>query len=92
MHRPTRKRFPRNPYTVINTMDVWECDLMHMRFLSKNNDRYKYLLGVIDVFSKYIHIVPLRAKTGRAVNSVFRSILAKNSRQYADVPSRAKSF
>ncbi len=61
-------------------MDVWECDLMDMRSLSKYNDRYKYLLSVIDVFSKFLHIVPLRAKTGAAVSSAFRSILAKYSK------------
>jgi len=27
-HRLVRKRFPRNPYTVNNIMDVWECDLV----------------------------------------------------------------
>ena len=53
---------------------------MYIRSLSKYNDRYKYLLSVIDVFSKYLHIVPLRAKTGAAVSSTFRSILAKNSK------------
>ena len=25
--KPVRKRFPRNPYTVTNTDDVWEIDL-----------------------------------------------------------------
>ena len=38
MHRPVRKRFPRNPYTVTNVMDVWECDLMDMQSLSTYND------------------------------------------------------
>ena len=61
-------------------MDVWEFDLMDMRSLSKYNDRYKYLLSVIDVFSKSLHIVPLRAKTSAAVSSAFRSILAKYSK------------
>ena len=76
-HRPTLRRFPRNPYTVPNMMDVWECDLMNMRWLSKYNHRYKYQLSVIDVFSKYLHIVPLRSKTGATVSSAFRSILTK---------------
>ena len=72
-----RRRFPRNPYTVTNMMDFCECDLIDMRSLSKYNDRYKYLLSVINVSSKYLHIVPLRAKTGAAVSSAFRSILEK---------------
>ena len=28
LHRQVRKRFPRNPYSVNNVMDVWECDLV----------------------------------------------------------------
>ena len=80
LHRRSRKRFQRNPYTVTNIMEVWEADLMDMRTLSKYNDKYTYLLSVIDTFSKYLHIVPLRAKTGTAVSSAFRSILEKYSK------------
>ena len=61
-------------------MDVRECDLMDMRSLSKNNDRYKYLLSVVDVFSKYLHIVPLGTNMGTAVSDAFRSIFAKYSK------------
>ena len=28
LHRPVRKRFARNPYTVTNVGDVWEYDLL----------------------------------------------------------------
>jgi len=28
LHRPVRKRFARNPYTVTKVGDVWECDLL----------------------------------------------------------------
>ena len=87
LQRPIRKRFPRNPYTGTNVMDVWECDLMDMRSLSKYNDNYTYLLSVIDTFSKYLHIVPLRSKTGTAVNSAFLSVLAKYSRPVRKRPA-----
>ena len=53
---------------------------MDMRSLSKNNDRYKYLLSVVDVFSKYLHIVPLGTNMGTAVSDAFRSIFAKYSK------------
>jgi len=42
-HRPIRKRFARNPYTVNNVMDVWECDLVDVRALGRFNDNYKYI-------------------------------------------------
>jgi hypothetical protein len=28
LHKPVRKRFPRNPYTVTNLDDTWEIDLL----------------------------------------------------------------
>jgi len=75
LHRPVRKRFPRNPYTVNNINDVWESDLVDVQSLGKYNDGIKYLLTVIDVFSKYLHIIPLRSKTGKAVTTAFQTIL-----------------
>jgi hypothetical protein len=55
-------------------MDVWELDLVDVQNLAKYNDKFKYLLTTIDVFSKLLHIVPLKSKTGPAVASAFKSI------------------
>jgi len=66
LHKPLRRRFPRNPYTV-NNLDVWVADLVDVQEFSKFNDNYKYLLTVIYVFSKFLHIVPLKSKMGTSV-------------------------
>jgi transposase InsO family protein len=75
LHKPVRKRFHRNPYTVNNIMDVWEADLLDVQNLSKYNDSYKFVLTVIDVFSKYLHAVPLKTKAAPSVTTAFQSIL-----------------
>ena len=75
LHRQVRKRFPRNPYSVTNVMDVWECDLVDVQSLGKYNGGQKYILTVIDVFSKYLHMVPVKVKTGAATASAFESVL-----------------
>jgi len=75
MHRPVRKRFPRNTYTVNNIDDVWEIDILDLSSVKKYNDNHRYLLQVIDVFSKYLHSIPLRTKTGKEVASALESIL-----------------
>jgi transposase InsO family protein len=75
LHRSVRKRFARNPYTVNNILDVWEMDLVDVQALANHNKGYKYLLTVIDVFSKFLHVVPLKTKTGEAITSAFLSIL-----------------
>ena len=49
--------------------------------LSKYNDTYRYILSVIDVFSKYLHLVPIKTKSGPAVTSAFRSLLHDDSRR-----------
>jgi len=52
LYKPVRKWFPRNPYTVKNIDDIWEMDLGDLSSLSKYNDKYKFLLNVIDIFSR----------------------------------------
>ena len=49
-----------------------------MQKLSKWNKGYKYLLMVLDLFSKYGWIVPLKTKTGLEVSKTFESIFKKS--------------
>ena len=50
-----------------------------MSSFSKSNKGYKYLLTVIDVFSKYGRIVPLKTNTGKVVAQVFRKLFLNGS-------------
>jgi len=74
LHRPVRKRFARNPYNVTNVGDVWECDLLDVQSYARYNDNYRYILSVIDVFSKYRYVIPVKTMSGPAVTAAFRSI------------------
>ena len=47
--------------------------------ISKDNDGYKYVVMVIDVFSKYGWAVPIKYKTGDEVKSALESIFAKHT-------------
>ena len=62
LHKQVRKKFPRNPYTVTNVDDFWEMDLADLSSLAKYNDKFKYLLKVIDIFSRYAWSVPLKMR------------------------------
>ena len=55
-------------------MELWECDFLHMHSLAKYNDIYGYILSVIDVFSKYLYLVPVKTKSSAAITSAFRSL------------------
>jgi 2-methylisocitrate lyase-like PEP mutase family enzyme len=79
-HKPVRKKFARNPYVVTNVMEMREADLLDVQNLSRYNVGVKYLLTSIDVFSKFLQIVPLNNKTGKSVASAFLSKLFSDHR------------
>ena len=45
-----------------------------MSLFSRSNKGYTYLLTVIDVFSKYSWIVPLKSKTGKEVAQAIQKL------------------
>jgi len=55
--------------------------------LSKYKDRIEYLLSVIDVFSKYLNVVPLKSKTRPSVTSALQSVL-KDLKYYKPIRRR----
>ncbi|KAL9955926.1 hypothetical protein ACROYT_G037329 [Oculina patagonica] len=60
---------------VVNHIDeIWCSDLVEMQQFSKWNKGYRYLLMVLDVFSKYGWIVPLKDKKGETVTQAFKTI------------------
>ena len=61
--------------------NIWGVDLADMQLLSKFNKGIKYLLCVIDLFSKYAFVVPLKDKKAVSIVSAFQSILDKSGRK-----------
>ena len=52
-----------------------------MQLLSKFNEGIKYLLCVIDLFSKYAFVVPLKDKKGSSIVNAFQSILENQTKE-----------
>ena len=52
-----------------------------MQLISKHNKGIRYLLCVIDLFSKYAWVVPLKDKKGMSIFNAFQSILKKSNRK-----------
>ena len=48
-----------------------------MQAYSTYNDGVRYLLAVLDIFSKYGWLVPLKDKSGKSVAAAFRKILTE---------------
>ena len=53
---------------------MWQADLVDMSHLVEENDGYRYLLTVIDVFSKQAWVKKLKKKDGKSVTDAFDEI------------------
>ena len=78
LHKPVRKNFLKRFVFVRHVDDVWGADLIELPTLSKKNSGFRYILMVIDVFSKYGWSVPLKTKTGKEVASALQTIFKQN--------------
>ena len=60
----------------VNTIDeIWAADPVDMQAFSKDNNGIKFLLTAIDIFSKFVWIIPLKRKTGQEVANAISRIL-----------------
>jgi len=60
---------------------IWAADLVEMQAFFKSNRGVRYLLAVIDVFSKFGWMVPLKDQTGKSVADAFKEIFKKSKRK-----------
>ena len=66
LHKPVTKKFQRRKVYARFKDNIWEADLVEMGSLSSKDKNVKYLLCVIDVFTKYAwvkHVKDKKAKT-----------------------------
>ena len=52
----------------------WQADLVEMIHYANVNDGYRYILTIIDLFSRYAWAEPLRDKSAKQVEAAFRRV------------------
>ena len=81
LHKPVIKKFSKRKVYSSFKDNIWGVDLADMQLLSKQNKGIKYLLCVIDLFSKYAFVVPLKDKKGASVVKGFEKIINESGRR-----------
>lgn len=71
LHKPVVRNFKRRTTISMGIDNLWQSDLVDLSSLARHNDNVRYLLTVIDVFSKKARVIPLKSKTGKAVSDAF---------------------
>lgn len=81
VHFPYRSTYERSRVISAGIDYLWEMDLMDMQKLSRYNSRARYVLLVIDVFSRFVWCRSLKNKQGSEVVNALKSIFLVSGRK-----------
>ena len=81
LHKPIIRKFKKRKVYSAFKDSIWGADLADMQLLSKCNKGIRFLFCVIDIFSKYAWVVPLKDKKGISIAKAFQSILKQSNRK-----------
>ena len=80
LHKPRKINFTRRKVISNNIDHIWGIDLITMIKYSKQNKNHKYILTVIDFFSKYSWCYPLKSQKSEEIINSFEDIFKKSKR------------
>ena len=74
--KPSKKNYITNKTDVYFIDDIWYLDILDLKdYGAENNKGYRYVLVIIDIFSKFGWTVPLKNKNARTIKDSFENIL-----------------
>ena len=71
LHKPIIRKFKKRKVYSGFKDNIWGADLADMQLISKFNKGFRFLLCVIDIFSKYAWVVTLKDKKGVSIADAF---------------------
>ena len=81
LHKTIIRKFKKRTVLSGSKDNIWGADLADMRLISKFNKGIRFLLCVIDIFSKYAWVVPLKDEKGASIVDAFQKILKESDRK-----------
>ena len=82
LSKPPEKYYVTNKTNVYLFDDIWSSDILDLKeYGPKNNRRYRYVLVIIDTFSKFAWTVPLKNKNAQTIKDSFENILISSTRK-----------
>ena len=74
LHKPIIRKFEKPKVYSSFRDNIWGADLVDMQLISKFNKGFRFLLYVIDIYSKYVLVVPLKGKKVITFSNAFQNI------------------
>ena len=74
LHKLIRRKFRKRRVFASGVDAICAADLVEMQAFARQIKGYKYILMIIDVFSKFVWAIPLKTKTGSEVRKAFHDL------------------
>lgn len=87
LHKSTRRKFPRRSVILFGINDLCQADLVEMIPYARINKGYKYILVIINTFSKYVYCEPVKNKSGKEVSKATDNILKRMKHRIKNLQS-----
>ncbi|XP_061190340.1 uncharacterized protein LOC133198230 [Saccostrea echinata] len=87
-----RKGFKRRRVVVQGIDYQWEADLADVQNLSEYNDGINFLLVIVDVFSRYLWVRPLKDRKAKSVMDAFKDVFQGSRRPKALRTDKGSEF
>ena len=81
LHKICIKKFKTRKVHSPFTDNIWGADLVDMQLISKFKEGVRFLLSIIDIFSKCTWVIPLKDKRGITITNTVQNIFKKSNRK-----------
>ena len=80
--KPPKKKYATNKTDVYHIHDIWSLDILDVKGDGPENIRnYRYVLVIIDIFSKFGWTIPLKNKNAQTITNSFENNIITSKRK-----------
>ena len=79
LHKPIIRKFQKIKTLSPFIDNIWGADLVDMQLINKFNKEINFLLCVIDIFSKYAWVIPIKDKKSNTITNALQNMLNESN-------------
>ena len=81
LHKPMIRKYKKRKVYSLFRDNIWGADLADMQLFSKFHKGFRFVLCIIDIYSKFSWVIPSRDKKGVSIVDAFQKLLKEFNRK-----------
>ena len=79
LHKPTIRKFEKRKLHSPFIDNIWGADVADIQLINKFKKGFRFLLCVVDIYSRYAWIIPLKYKNRITITNAFQKVLKESN-------------